>query len=32
MTVKENVIYPLKIYGLGEATIEAKYDKIKKEF
>ena len=32
MTVRENVIYPLKIYGLWEATIEAKYNRIKKEF
>jgi len=30
MTVKENIIYPLKIYGLWEATIEAKYNRIKK--
>ncbi len=32
MTVMENVIYPLKIYGLWDATIEAKYNRIRKEF
>ena len=32
MSIKENVIYPLKVYGLGKATIEAKYNRIKKEF
>lgn len=31
MTVKENIIYPLKIYGMWEATIEAKYNRIRKE-
>lgn len=32
MTVRENIIYPLKIYGLWEATIEAKYNRIRKEY
>jgi len=32
MTVEENVIYPLKIYGMWESTIEAKYARIRKEF
>lgn len=32
MSVRENIIYPLKIYGLWDATIEAKYNRIKKEF
>ncbi|HKL43966.1 MAG TPA: ATP-binding cassette domain-containing protein [Candidatus Absconditabacterales bacterium] len=32
MSVKENVIYPLKIYGMGDSTIEAKYNRIRKEF
>jgi len=32
MSVKENIIYPLKIYGLWDATIEAKYNRIRKEF
>lgn len=31
MTVKENIIYPLKIYGMWEATIEAKYNRIRKD-
>ena len=31
MSVRENVIYPLKIYGLWDATIEAKYNRIRKE-
>ena len=32
MTVKENIIYPLKIYGMWDATIEAKYNRIRKDF
>jgi len=32
MSVRENIIYPLKIYGLWDATIEAKYNRIRKEF
>lgn len=32
MTVKENIIYPLKIYGVGDSSIEAKYNRIRKEF
>lgn len=32
MNVMENIIFPLKIYGLWEATIEAKYNRIKREF
>lgn len=32
MSVKENVIYPLKIYGMWDSTIEAKYNRIRKEF
>lgn len=32
MTVKENVIFPLRVYGMWESTIEAKYNRIKKEF
>lgn len=31
MSVKENIIYPLRLYGLWEATIQAKYERIKKE-
>jgi len=31
MTVKENIIYPLKIYWVWEASIEAKYNRIRKE-
>ena len=31
LTVRENIIYPLKIYGMWEATIEAKYNRIRKE-
>lgn len=31
MSVKDNIIYPLRIYGLGEATIETKYERIKRE-
>ena len=32
MSIQENIIYPLKIYGLWAATIETKYNRIKKEF
>lgn len=31
LSVKDNVIYPLKIYGMGEATIEAKYNRVRNE-
>lgn len=31
MSVEENIIYPLKIYGLWDATIEAKYTRVRKE-
>ena len=31
MSVKDNIIYPLRIYGLGESTIETKYERIKRE-
>lgn len=31
MTVKENIIYPLRLYGMWEATIEAKYERLKKD-
>lgn len=31
LSVKDNIIYPLKIYGLWDATIEAKYARVKKD-
>lgn len=31
MTVKENIIYPLKLYWVWDATIEAKYNRVRKE-
>lgn len=31
MSVKDNIIYPLRIYWLWESTIEVKYDRVKKD-
>ena len=31
MSVKDNIIYPLRIYWLWESTIETKYDRIKRD-
>lgn len=31
LSVKDNIIYPLKIYGLWNSTIEAKYARVRKE-
>jgi len=31
MSVKDNIIYPLRIYGLGESTIETKYERVKRD-
>ena len=32
MTVKENIIYPLVLYGIGESIIEVKYKKLKQKY
>ena len=32
MTVKENVTYPLSIYGIGQTVIDVKYKKIKQKY
>ncbi len=32
MTVKENIIYPLVLYGVGESIIEAKYKKLQEKY
>lgn len=31
LSVRDNIIYPLKIYWMGEATIEAKYARVRRE-
>jgi len=31
LSVRDNIIYPLKIYGMGDATIEAKYARVRRE-
>ena len=30
LSVKDNIIYPLRIYGMWESTIQVKYERIKK--
>lgn len=32
MTVKENIVYPLILYGVGESIIEAKYQKLQQKY
>jgi len=32
MTVKENIIYPLVLYGVGESIIDAKYKKLQQKY
>lgn len=32
MTVKENIIYPLVLYGVGDSIIEAKYKKLQQKY
>ncbi len=32
MTVKENITYPLVLYGVGESIIEAKYKKLQQKY
>ncbi|MEI6426524.1 MAG: ABC transporter ATP-binding protein [Candidatus Absconditabacteria bacterium] len=32
MSIKENIIYPLALYGIGETIIESKYKKIKQKY
>ena len=32
MTVKENIIYPLVLYGVGETIIDAKYKKLLQKY
>jgi ABC-type sugar transport system ATPase subunit len=32
MTVKENIIYPLVLYGVGESIIEARYKKLQQKY
>lgn len=32
MSVKENVTYPLALYGIGQTIIESKYKKIKQKY
>ncbi len=32
MTVKENIVYPLVLYGVGDSIIEAKYKKLQQKY
>lgn len=32
ITVKENIVYPLILYGVGESIIEAKYQKLQQKY